>query len=415
MTNPVPPLRFIPFRKHDVIEMCLGRGELDADAQPQFREFCRLLQSVVHFEFHALLEALKDSYAGSDPDADTRRLDNDTHNAASEARTVELLADLLNRANYEKLTRADVEQALHESSLFQIRLHVNFDDFSEVLLFCRGAEQREETLRTWWGLRRRTLRFTNYERVVLYLRFRPDYDPGKATIPIATRSAVLLKLFQNVPKADLEMLFPNTRIRMRNIDKLMIGVPAAVSGGVIVATKLSATLVLFGSLLGFWLGLQAKPVQLDAAALTALFVGLATLGGFIWRQFNVYKNRKLRFMQSLTQNLYFKNLDNNAGVFHRLLDEAEEEECKEAILAYYFLVARAQALTSAELDAAIEQWFRERWQCEINFEIEDGLNKLKEAGLVNCSQDRWSAVSLKEAMQRLDKRWDDYFRFANPE
>jgi hypothetical protein len=29
-----------------------------------------------------------------------------------------------------------------------------------------------------------------------------------------------------VPRADLEMLFPNARVRMRLIDKLLIGVPA---------------------------------------------------------------------------------------------------------------------------------------------------------------------------------------------
>jgi hypothetical protein len=33
----------------------------------------------------------------------------------------------------------------------------------------------------------------------------------------------LLKLFQNVPKADLEMLIPNTTVRMFNLDKLLIG------------------------------------------------------------------------------------------------------------------------------------------------------------------------------------------------
>ena len=414
MTNLIPALRFIPFRKRDIVTMCLGRGDLDAGQHPAFREFSQLLASVFHFEFHRLLENLKDSYAASDPDAATRQPVGTSPDASAATRLGELLGELLDKANYEKLTDADLEQALRESSLFKIRLHVDFRDFAEVLLFYRGAAQREETVRDWWGLRRRTLRFINYDRVVLYLRFRPEYEPRRATLPAAGRGTVLLKLFQNVPKADLEMLFPNTRIRMRNIDKLMIGVPAAVSGGIIVATKLSATLLLLGSLLGFWLGLHAKPVTLDTAALTALFVGLATLGGYFWKQFSNYKNRKLRFMQSLTQNLYFKNLDNNAGVFHRLVDEAEEEECKEAILAYYFLLTSPPPLSRAALDAAVEQWFRDAWQCEINFEIDDALDKLKNLGLVQSDQEQWSAIPLDAALQRLDKRWDDYFRFANP-
>ena len=68
--------------------------------------------------------------------------------------------------------------------------------------------------------------------------------------------------------------------------------------------------------------------------LIALLAGLVTLGSYLWKQFNNYKNCKLSFMQTLTENLYFENLDNNAGVFHRLIDDAEEEECKEAILVY---------------------------------------------------------------------------------
>ena len=43
-------------------------------------------------------------------------------------------------------------------------------------------------------------------------------------------------------------------------------------------------------------------------------------------------------MKALSDNLYFKNLDNNAGVFYHLIDAAEEEEFKEAVLAYYFLL-----------------------------------------------------------------------------
>jgi hypothetical protein len=35
-------------------------------------------------------------------------------------------------------------------------------------------------------------------------------------------------------------------------------------------------------------------------------------------------------LEALKENLYFRNLDNDAGVFHHLLDAAEEEEVKEA-------------------------------------------------------------------------------------
>ena len=114
-------------------------------------------------------------------------------------------------------------------------------------------------------------------------------------------------------------------------------------------------------------------------------------------------------MQALTQNLYFKNLDNNAGVFHRLANDAEEEESKEAILAYYFLLVSSEPLTRSKLDHEIERWFDSRWNCELDFEIDDALHKLLALGLVEKSGDSLIAVSIEAGIRALDQRWDNYF------
>ena len=116
-------------------------------------------------------------------------------------------------------------------------------------------------------------------------------------------------------------------------------------------------------------------------------------------------------MQSLTESLYFKNLDNNAGVFHRLIDDAEEEECKEAILGYYFLLVRPQLESAAQLDVAIEEWLSEKWDCEIDFEVEDALGKLLTLGLVSNTGDSLNAVGIDTTCELLDERWDGYFSY----
>ena len=403
---PDTPYRFIPFRKHDVVEMCLQDAKL-AGQEDDFRQLYYMLSSIFHFEFHQIIESLKDSYAPVDPDTDTRSYNN--AQPLSDLNFVELLGGLLEKANYEQISEVELNQALTEASMFKIRLHVDFDDFSEVLLFCRGVSQREETLTSLFGLIKKTIRFTNYDRVVLYIRFRDDYDGAHASLPTCKPGATLLKLFQNVPRADLEMLFPNTAVRMRPMDKLLIGVPAVISGGIVLTTKLGTSLVLLGSLLGFWLGLSSEPVELNKTGIMILLAGVAALGGYLWKQFNNFKNRKLRFMQALTQNLYFKNLDNNAGVFHRLANDAEEEECKEAVLAYYFLLTSKTAMTRVELDRAIEHWLREKWQCTVDFEIDDALNKLLALGLVSESDEKLRVVSIQDGIKVLDARWDDYF------
>ena len=173
-------------------------------------------------------------------------------------------------------------------------------------------------------------------------------------------------------------------------------------------------MILLGGLLGYWLGLSTEPVELSRATALALLAGIAGLGSFIWKQFNNFKNRKLRFLQSLTENLYFKNLDNNAGVFHRLIDDAEEEECKEAILAYSFLLAQPSGCTREQLDAAIEDWFLQAWNYDFDFEIGDALDKLTRLGLVSGAE-TLRALSLADACRVLDERWDGFFQPVSPQ
>ena len=406
MTTDHRPFRFIPYRRRDIVEMCLQEARLPAPAD-DFRQLSYMLDQIFHFEFHRVIEALKNAYADLDPDRDTRRPDI-AHQPAAQS-FVKLLDGLLEKANYERVTESDLQQALAESSLFKIRLHVEFADFSEVSLFARGVSSRRAELPTWFGLGTKTVEFTNYDRVVLYIRIRDGYQHSKDDFASCRAGATLLKLFRNVPKADLEMLFPNTRVRMRLLDKLLIGIPALVSGGIVLSTKLGASLVLLGSLLGYWLGVSNQPAQLNQAGIMVLLAGLVALGGYLWKQFSNFKNRKLRFMQALTQNLYFKNLDNNAGVFHRLANDAEEEESKEAILAYYFLLTAERRLSKAELDRSIESWFEARWNQRVDFEIDDALAKLLALGLVQESEGRLAAVAIEDAIRLLDRRWDNYF------
>lgn len=272
--------------------MCIRENNPGVDVD-DFRQLGHMLDQVFHFEFHQVVEALKNTYADSDPDTDTRRPE--FLDSRVDGSFVELLDGLLEKANYERVTQADLNRALSESSLFKISLHVDFDDFSEVSLFARGE---------------------------------------------------------------------------------------AVSN---------------------------QPAEINQASVMALFAGAAALVGYLWKQFSNFKNRKLRFMETLTRNLYFKNLDNNAGVFHRLVNDAEEEESKEAILAYYFLLTSEAALSKAELDQKIEQWFDSSWNCSIDFEIDNALRKLLALGLVETSVGRLGAVSISEGIRILDQRWDNYF------
>ena len=406
--------RFIPYRRADIVDMCLSNREVLIDNEKEFSNFCEILTCLFHFELHKELEQLKNCYAPFNPDRDTRLIES-KHNNVNDLKT-ELEKNLkvvLEQANFEVVSEADLQDALHAESLFKVKLQVDFNDFEEVLFFRRGLSNKTEIISQWFGMRKQQLELQVYDRVLIYVRFKhKEYfdDLDRKELYFEPGSTVI-KLFRNVPKNDMEMLFPNTEVRMKPIDKLLIGVPTAVGGIFMLVTKLGATLLLVFSVLAFWLGLHNKPATLDQPTLIALLVGLGGLGGFLWRQFSKYKNRKIQFMKQLAENLYFKNLDNNAGVFHHLIDAAEEEECKETILAYYHLLASNIPLSSYELDNIIEQWFYDSYQCALDFEMHDALQKLLRLKLIDEVEGKYIAKQLPEANKQLDRLWDGYFNY----
>ena len=415
MNSSTQPERFIPYRKADVISMCIDDQQLSDSDTKQFKDICYLISSLFHFKFHHSLELLKDSYAPVNPDSDTKAIypKTDAEKAAMEKVLVSELKKLLDAANFEVITKQDLDRAMQEESLFKIRLNIDFDDFEEVLFFRRGESQRQETIKSFLGLKKKTISFVNYDRVVIYVKYKNKnyFAEQQRDELFFTPGSTIIKLFQNIPSSDLEMLFPNTEVKMKTIDKLIIGVPAAIGGIVMLMTKLGATLILVGGLLSFWLGMREEPVVLDQAALLALAAGFGTLGAFLWKQFSNFKNRKIKFMKTLADNLYFKNLDNNTGVFHRLIDAAEEEECKESILAYYFLLRAGTTINAEQLDQNIEQWFVEKYQHSLDFEIEDALQKLEELGLATRQGNLYSPVPLAEGRVKLDTIWDNFFQY----
>ena len=128
------------------------------------------------------------------------------------------------------LTEQDLQDALTEESLFKVRLEVEFDDFAQVVFYRRGESQLTETITSLFGLRKQTINFTHYDRVAVFITFKDKaHFEGKNKSLIGFEpGSTIVKLFQNVPKADLEMLFPNSEVRMRPIDKVVIGASALV-------------------------------------------------------------------------------------------------------------------------------------------------------------------------------------------
>ena len=90
----------------------------------------------------------------------------------------------------------------------------------------------------------------------------------------------------------------------------------------------------------------------------------------------------------------------------------EEQDAKEAFLAYWALRQAQRALTKAEIDAIAEAFLRERLGLDLDFEISDALAKLERLGLVTREGETFIAIPPAEALVRLDAAWDGVFNFS---
>ncbi len=393
--------RFVPRRTGELTRDLAALAWPDEQDAERFLAFSRLVAALYHYEFHDREQVLVDAWeaAADDPEA-------------AGAVTAELTG-LLDGANYTTVTMTELDEALTRESLIPLRLEVDLDDYDEMLIYRRGSHQRTVTVPKWRGFRTEDKTITVDERVVVHTRVKPrswfdhqGIDPEDRNLRPGHMS---LKLFQNVPRADIEMLLPSARVRFRTIDTVMMGVPAVASAIAVLATKLLPTLGLIVLLIAAWLGFRDEGPTLDQTALVVLFGGAVTLGGFFFRQWTKLKNRRVEYLKTLSENLYFRTVADGPGVLHTLLSAAEQQEVIEVLLGYRFLSMRPEGLTVADLDNTVERWLSESCRREIDFDIEDAVAKLRRLDAIG-GRTVLRPVPLPAVLAALDARWDDLFR-----
>ncbi|MFO0806425.1 MAG: DUF3754 domain-containing protein [Gemmataceae bacterium] len=390
---------YIPIRVSDLVEH-LSRESgpragqvLTDDEQRRFRRFAQSVSYHMHGIYLGELRRLKDAYAPFDPDSDPKPLAalGDTERAASLQQLFDTFIHMMQRANYTRLSRKDLEQVILGASEWGVDMHVNWDIFQQVEVFCRGFGTTRRFLRRWWkGFRREDVKVPTFKRTVVMLKQQPHPALGHG----ADTKSVFLKLFKDIPRMDVEMLLPGTRIKMPFLDRIKLGGSLTSSLGY-VAWKFS-TLSLSAITGALSLG--------TTAAFLTLYSPIALLLGYGYKTWYSFQVSKQTYSLQLAQSLYYQNLDNNGGVMYRLLDEAEEQETRETLLAWFFLwrYAGDRGWTAEELDHYVELDFLRRLDLDLDFEVEDALNKVLKAGLVETRGDRYVAIPLEAAQAKLD-------------
>jgi len=416
-TAPEQRDRVIRVRKTDLIDGLVAEGRLDAAGQSAFRRLARGLGAVFHYQYFEELDRLREVYFHFDPELDPAAGGPAPDLDAAYRSLSDEIVRVLTEANFVEIAHDEIMRAFTEHARVRVKIKVSVEDYRDVRMFRRGHHTETIDVPIWLGLRKRKLDVVVYDDVVLMVATRPGgITPSEARRLARMKGggqkirsgAVLFKYFRHIARGDLESLFPNVRVVMSLTDHLTLGVPALV-GGVPILLKLASTLTVLFVVAGFYLGLSGTIRDNDTEQALAALSGLFALGAFLLRQWGNFHRQSLIHQKQLTDNVYYRNINNNSGIFTYLIGEAEDQDWKEALLAYYGLLTASGPLSREALEARVEDLLARLFGVAADFEIGAALARLKSLDLVSEAGGLLSVLPLRDALARLAREWQQFF------
>lgn len=409
MVNGLPSQHFIPISRAEIKRLILAEAGESSDNLSKISD---ILEGLWHHRMHSTQESLKQMYSDFDPDSP-----DEISEIFDPTNFVRKFSVALSNGNWLEITGEEMQLALSGEDIFPISLDVRFDEFKFLKTFKLGEKKvksiREPSLFAKFILRKEPIQIDVevYERIIQVMQFHEKawFENNKTlrNYPGDEEKGLQLRLFKTIPKLDLEVIFPNTSPKMRRIDQVKILAPLV--GGM-------ATLGMkFGPLL-FGYGSGGTSLALIGGIISAL----AT---YILKSWTKYMKTKEAYLSQVSKDLYFKGQANNEAVINMVIDFSEEQEVKEALLAYSFLFLDSeQQHTMQSLDVRIENWLAKHG-AEVDFEVDDALNKLLELGLLNregnesnsenslAPEERITILEPVATLARLDEIWDGIYNY----
>ncbi len=309
---------FIPYTRSDIIKLCLQDGQLNGSDAQKFQDFCQILTAYYHFRFHKTLEIIKDNYIPFNPNADIQPITPPTFEQYDdmELNIIDAFKHIVERANYILLPESVVKQALATKSLIDLKTQVNFEDFDRFLCYYRGdsfdrflcyyrgdSYKNISVKKLFFWREEKTIAI--FERIVLLVKFKEvsyfrakgdniqelKFIPGK----------MYAYFYKNIPKLDVDLLFPNVETSMTWKDRLLFGIPAIGAAVPLILRTLPNLLLLIAAILlvlNVPFLIESLNVELDKVrnvmpVLVATLSLAIALGGFAFKQYNNYKNKEL--------------------------------------------------------------------------------------------------------------------------
>ena len=378
------------------------------------RRFFLYLEHWRRQQYNADLQQVLRTYEAFSPDSDllvTRKY-TVAERREMQKRVLGQIQVILDHANYVRIDPADIKLILTKESHYGLDLNIDFSAFDECLIYYRGATTKKDQRRSFKKfMRKEEFDVPIFQRLFILFKLKPldvrirevmadkkitrkEAEKLVAKLrgvlpPEVKEDNIYMKLFRNIPRSDIEMVFPNPQVKFRMFDKVKLGVTA--SGG-----------------LGMGVVGAAGKLALIATNPIAAAGAVVGLGGIAARQAVNFMNQKQRYMVVLARNLYFHAMADNRGVLVKLADRAAEEDVKEDVLLYSVLTkepARDQDLQS--IDAAIEKYLTSVFGVTVDFDLKEALERLTADGLAGRAPDgRIGALTPRDGAKHLDQKWD---------
>jgi len=427
-------MHFIPYSRQVLVEKCCNDSSLSKQQSLQFRSFSEILNSYIHFVSQKNLEQMKQAYAYFNPNQESSLFTELTDEEKIHQANIlaETFSNTLNDAKFNELAQKDIEKAFTAFSLVPVNTDVDLNSYQRIKLFYRGSSSKEVTVKRFF--RNRQIQFENYDRVAVLLHINEQhyFDAQETDTDDLnfTPGKVYLYLYKNIPHYDLELLFPNVKISMNLKDKLMLVIPAlgaAIPMTIKVLPSIglligAIALVMFGWDLGGRFDVDVSNSKAVYPLLVAILSTTLALGGFAVRQYIKYKSKRLEFLKRVTDVLFFKSLDVCKGVITAVIDMAEEEKSKEALLVYTQLLK--QPCTKSEIQLKVNNWVKSEFSVDVGFNVERALQQLqgfqapdkdhyKRALIEQLPNGCYQACDIESAKYIMDYIWDHAFHYAN--
>ena len=406
---------FIPVTRYALAERLTRPQAWPPGVAADARRFFRYLDHWRQQRHATTLMHLLQAYEPFSPDSDlfVTRTYTDDEREDLKAKVVAGVERQLRQANYVAIPRDSIEQMiLTKESHYGLDLKVDFQVFEEIQVHYRGASVKKESRRKLSAFfRRQEFDVPIFRRVCVLFKLKSParhiedvmrqlrISREEATRhvrkarqhipPQVKEDNIYLKLFKNMPRSDVEMIFPNTQVKFRMHDKVWLGLTG---GGAIGAGMFGAA----GKLaLAF-----SNPVTAAGA--------VGGIGMVLFRQIMNIMNQKQRYMSIMAQNLYFHAMADNRGVMIKLADRAAEEDFKEEILLYSVLAKeKVDKRDLKSVDEAIEHYLGRTFGLQVDFDVSDAYQRLVSDGIVSEAPDGTiTALPPQEAARHIDEMWD---------